>query len=168
MQIFLAVFGRFREGTFGHFPSSEKILGHIAGLSFDQIKGLLIDFGHGDAVRHVEVPVLKRAEKRLDVADRQKVLQVININEQKQMFPRILLLLRRGKKFVLRVVVDHGFGQDLVVGISLAGRQLGVHKSCDLVHIQRNIRDIFRGYIADLLELFHDCSQHVPCCFVHI
>ena len=47
-----------------------------------------------------------------------------------------IFLFHRGRKqIVLGVIVDHGFGQDLVLLVPFGPFQLFLHKSGDLIHI---------------------------------
>ena len=67
------------------------------------------------------------------------------------MLPGVFFLLRRGKQIVLRVVIDHGLCQDLVVFVAFGGGQLGIHKGRDLIHVQIDIGNILG---ADIIYFF--------------
>ena len=47
----------------------------------------------------------------------------------------IFLLNRRGKKFIFRIVIDHGPGHDFVIRISSGLVQSGVNKCGYLINI---------------------------------
>ena len=51
------------------------------------------------------------------------------------MLSGVFLFLRRWQEIVLRIVVDHGLGQDLVVIVTLGRRKLLVHEGSNLIHI---------------------------------
>ena len=84
------------------------------------------------------------------------------------MLPGILFLLRRGQDPGLGVIVDHGLCQDLVVRIALDLLQVLLHEAGDLIHVEGDIRDLLRLYIADGIQktdqtaegftVFHICS----------
>ena len=81
-------------------------------------------------------------QKCLDILDGQYVLKIIDKNQQKHMLPRVFLLIGGREQIVLRVIIDHCLGQNLIVRIALGFRQLLIHKGRDLVHIEINIRYI--------------------------
>ena len=92
--------------------------------------------------------VFQRSQERLDVADGKEILQIIYVNQKKQVILRILLLIRRRNQLVLGIIVDHRFGEDLLLRVALAASQLGVHKRGDLVHVKRNVGHILRENVA--------------------
>ena len=78
------------------------------------------------------------------------------------MFPRIFLLHRRRQQIVLRIIVDHGLGQYLVLlRVSRRMLQMGFHKGSDLIHIKINVRDIFRPDILDPVKAFQYAVQQI-------
>ena len=60
------------------------------------------------------------------------------------MLAGIFLLLRRRKKVVLRIIIDHRFGEDLILAETTGLVQVFVHKRGYLIHIEIDIRDIRR------------------------
>ena len=85
-----------------------------------------------------------RLQQSLNLIHGNHALIVIDENEQQYMFLRIFLLHRRRKQIVFCIIVDHGLGQDAVLGLRAYCRtQLAVHKSQHLIHIQINIRNVF-------------------------
>ena len=84
------------------------------------------------------------------------------------MLPGIFLFHRRRKKIVLRVIVDHCLGQDLVIAVALRRIELLIHESCDLIHVQVDIRDISRFDIIDAGEAFQDAVQYIIRIYCHI
>ena len=53
------------------------------------------------------------------------------------MFLGIFLLLGRREQVVLRVVIDHGLCEDLVLRVPFGRSQLGVHEGGYLIHYIR-------------------------------
>ena len=51
------------------------------------------------------------------------------------MFFGITFLLRRGKKFILCIIVDHSLGENLIICVTFGRNELLFHKGCHLVHI---------------------------------
>ena len=83
------------------------------------------------------------------------------------MLSGILLLHGRREKIVLRVVVDHGLGQDLVLAVALGGREMLVHKGRDLVHVQIDIGNLFRPDVIDVVETFKYAVQYIIRIYFH-
>ena len=71
----------------------------------------------------------------LNVADAEKIFEIVNKDQRQQMLSGILLFLRRGKQTILCVVVDHCLCEDLIVRIALAMTEILIHKRRDLIHI---------------------------------
>ena len=46
-------------------------------------------------------------------------IKIVNKNQKEQMILGIFLFNRRRKQIVLRVIVDHGLGQNLVICVAL-------------------------------------------------
>ena len=70
--------------------------------------------------------------------------------EEEDVFAGIFFLLRRRQEAVFRVILDHGLGEDFVLGVALHAREVVVHEGGHLVHVQldpRNVlgMDIFLG-----------------------
>ena len=65
------------------------------------------------------------------------------------MFFTVFLLDRRWKQIVFCIVVNHGFGQNLVIGMTLGSCKLGIHEGCNLVHVKVNIWNTFRADVAE-------------------
>ena len=68
----------------------------------------------------------------------------------------IFLLFRWRKKIVFGVVIDHGFCQNLVIVGALAGSKAGIHKCGHLIHVQINVRNVFRVNIVNITEFAYN------------
>ena len=71
------------------------------------------------------------------------------------MLPGIALLHRRRQKLVLRIVIDHGLGQRLVLIVPLHIAEMLIHEGCDLVHVQGNGGDFIRIDVLKTLQILH-------------
>ena len=87
-------------------------------------------------------------EDLLDVVEGEQVLKVVDEDQHQHMFFGIFLLDRRREQIVLRIVVDHGLSQDLVLRVALGALEMLLHKCGHLVHIELDIRDLLRADIA--------------------
>ena len=74
----------------------------------------------------------------------------------------IFLLHRRRQQIILRIIIDHGLGQDAVFGLGPhCGTQLTIHKGQYLIHIQINIRNVFR---LDIFYFLQTCLLYTSRC----
>ena len=80
------------------------------------------------------------------------------------MIPIISLFFRRRQELVLGIIVDHGFGQCLIIVVPLDRIQISLHKPCHLIHIEIQIRNILGLYIVKGVEIFNYFINH---CFIH-
>ena len=83
------------------------------------------------------------------------------------MIPGILFLHGRRDQVILRVIVDHRLREDLVPRIALAGGELVLHEGGDLIHIERNIRDLSGIHVIQVLEISQKGGQDLLCLVVH-
>ena len=83
----------------------------------------------------MKILVRQRPQNGLDVADGQKILKIVNKDHQKNMVSGILLLVRRRQQMILRVVVDHGLGHDLVIFKTDGFGKMPGQECCNLVYI---------------------------------
>ena len=51
------------------------------------------------------------------------------------MLTGITFLLRWREEFILSVIVNHSFGKDLIIFVTLGGGKLFFHKGCHLIHV---------------------------------
>ena len=65
-----------------------------------------------------------------------KIFGIINKNQKEHMLLTVFLAIGRRKEPVLRIIVDHGFGENLVLGIPLIVFQTLIHKGGNLIHIE--------------------------------
>ena len=56
----------------------------------------------------------------------------------------IFLLYWWGQKMIFGIVVNHGFGKNLLYRVTLGGGEMFFHKSCHLIHISRNAGDFLK------------------------
>ena len=84
-----------------------------------------------------------RPQGFLDIHDGQDILEMIDHGQQQDMVQAVFLTDRGNHDFVLDIVIDHGLGHDLVCFRVAGGApQVLFQKSCHLVHIQFQGRDI--------------------------
>ena len=79
----------------------------------------------------------------------------------------ITLLLRGREQVVLRIIVDHGLGEDLVVLVALGGCKLIFHEGCYLIHLKINVREILRLYIIHSGNVVQNASEYGFIVFCH-
>ena len=75
------------------------------------------------------------------------------------MLSGILLFLRRRKQTVLRVIIDHRLGQNLVVLVPLGALKLAVHEGSHLIHVKIDAGDVFGMDIVDPIQAFQNALQ---------
>ena len=86
---------------------------------------------------HLRIALLDGRCDRPYISDRQKALHVIDHDEEHHVFAAVLLFNRGNEDFVLDVVVDHGFGQELiVVGVPGNAAQAVLQKGRHLIHVE--------------------------------
>ena len=66
-----------------------------------------------------------------------------------------------GEQVVLGVVVDHGLRQDLVLRVALGLLQMFVHKGGHLVHIEIDVRNLFRFNVIQAVQPGEDIPEPV-------
>ena len=119
-----------------------------------EIQQSIIDFNTLKAVLK-----LNDDEKELLYGEGQHVFKIVNKDQQEGVLLGIFLLVRRRKEVVLGVVVDHGLGQDLVLRVTLGLCQPLVHKCGQLVHVQRDIGDLFWFYVVKAIQTREDLPE---------
>ena len=136
---------------------------------------MLLNFFLINAENTLAGPLMKMVDGKgtkqgLDVPDAEKAFKIVDEHQDQQMVPGVALFLRGGKKTVLGVVVDHGFGEDLVLLVSSGRRQPAVHESGNLVHVKLQIRktlgldgpdpmDALQYFIDQIFFFFHSCGR---------
>ena len=73
----------------------------------------------------------------------------------------VTLFFRGREQTILGVVIDHGFGENLVIRMALGGCQLLFHKGGNLIHIKINIRQRVRFDVIDPGDAFQNAVYHV-------
>ncbi len=128
---------------------------------------LFIKIRQKDGIFAGEIFLAERFEHRLDVPDRKDVFKIVDQDQEQHVLSGILLLHGRREKIVLRVVVDHGLGQDLVLAVPLGGREMLVHKGRDLIHVQIDVGNLFRPDVIDVVETFKYAVQYIIRIYFH-
>ena len=75
----------------------------------------IIQIGHRAPFFGMEVFPADRLQDGLNVLQSQDALVIVDEDQEYDVLPCILLALRGRKKIVLRIIVDHGFGEDLIL-----------------------------------------------------
>ena len=70
-----------------------------------------------------------RFKELLDVIKGQKIFKIINKNQHQHVLFGIFLFHRGRKQIILGVIVDHGFGENLIFRITLGIFQMVIHES---------------------------------------
>ena len=83
------------------------------------------------------------------------------------MLTGIFLFGGRREQIIFRIIIDHGFGQDLVSRMAPGLFQVLFHKRGHLIHIEVNIRDILRTDIIQTGKSIKNAFQHVRCIDCH-
>ena len=104
----------------------------------------------------MEILPADRLEHRLNVLKGQNALIIIDEDKEHDMFLCVLLLLGRRQEIVLRVVVDHRLGEDLVSGITARLLQVFIHIGRHLIHVEIDVRNIRR---IDQIDFFNRVKE---------
>ena len=83
------------------------------------------------------------------------------------MLSGILLFLGRRKQTVLRVIIDHRLGQNLVVLVPLGALKLTVHEGSHLIHVKIDAGDVFGMDIVDPIQTFQNALQEILTVYCH-
>ena len=119
-------------------------------------KDLLVDVLQvGSAVITRKILLVQRLQDGFDVRERKNPLVIVDEEQHQHMLPGIALLHRRRQKLVLRIVIDHGLGQRLVLIVPLHIAEMLIHEGCDLVHVQGNGGDFIRIDVLKTLQILH-------------
>ena len=97
----------------------------------------------------VQKEVANMAKRSSKLNNLENKFEIINENQHQNMFFAVFLLDRRWKQIVFCIVVNHGFGQNLVIGMTLGSCKLGIHEGCNLIHVKVNIWNTFRTDIVN-------------------
>jgi len=140
--------------------TAHEIFFKIADLCLFHAENFLVDVSHVLLCHGFKIFLRDRSEKSLDIADGKDILKIVDKNQHQKMFTGVTLLLRRREKLVLRVIVDHGLSQDLVILVTFGGGKILFHKSCHLIHVQVDIRDLIRFYIIKFSDFCKNAVHH--------
>ena len=79
------------------------------------------------------------------------------------MFLGIFLFLRRGKKIIFHIIVDHRLGENRIFFVTLCGIKFPFHKGDDLIHVQIDIRQGFQLCMVNAGETFQYAVKQIVC-----
>ena len=116
----------------------------------------------------------QRIEDSFGVTYGENVLQIINEEQNVHMILGILLLLGRGKKIILGIIVDHSLGKDLIVlNTEVKSVKFNLHKGenfttdsqfyesrtpYDVIYTNPYLCRCLRGEVILELKLQYDCG----------
>ena len=63
------------------------------------------------------------------------IFKIINQNQHQQMILGVAFFDGRRQQVIFGIVIDHGFGQDLILAQPFGSVQVAVHEGSDLIHI---------------------------------
>lgn len=90
----------------------------------------------------MEIPLGQRFQQTLDIADGQNGFVIINIDQKQQMLLGIFLLIWCRQQMILRIIIDHGLGKNLVIRAALEISEMAFHEGCDLIHVKVNVWNV--------------------------
>ena len=114
-------FRKILKGLVGEIVFLAQILENFLRLRLFEMEDLIVDIFHIKSVFAAEIVVSQWIKDRLNIADTQDIFEIVDKDQRQKMLLGVFFLLRRWKQIVLGVVVDHGFGQNLIVFIAFAG-----------------------------------------------
>ena len=158
------LFRRVLEGLFGDGRFFLYILPELGELVLFQAEHFLIDVFDAEISALLEIFVRQRFQEGLNIGNGEKIFEIIDEGQDQHVLPGIFFLRGRRKQIIFRIIVDHGLGEDLVLGITPGLLQVFFHKRSHLVHVKINVRDILwpdviqTGKVSKMLFSMSDVS----------
>ena len=66
----------------------------------------------------------------------------VNKNQDQNMLLGIFLLIWCRQQMILRIIIDHGLGKNLVIRAALEISEMTFHEGCNLIHVKVNVWNV--------------------------
>ena len=168
-------FGGVREDLLRRAEFLKHILLEDFALFLLQGEQLPVEFRESRLCAGGKVLFADGGKQFLDLAERDHILVIVDENQHQDVVAGIFLFHRGRQEPVFGVVVDHGFGDNHFIRIVAGARNALIHEGGYLVHIEIDVRNIFRLDMGETVHIGHQVLQSFfvglfqyfhPCCVI--